>query len=338
MRDGQSSLILLFHTTEERDRPSLRDLGNIRPVLFERLCKALKKEFDVVGLKTLVDGLSGDSGRSGRPLAVTFDDGGKSYASFAAPIMSSLGVPSTCFLITDCVAGGSIYWRYLFNYCINSGHGRDLAGLVSAAYGAHLKEDEVISFTRRNYGRAKNRNITEGIAQRIITEEEYLAEEGELFLSLADITRLKADSLVEFGVHTRTHPVMKGLSEEEMQDEISGSIAFYRERIKDAVPMFSVPFGRLYRDYDERTVCAALELDVPAVFSAYGGGNGKGQLLYNLRRIPVTEARLEGGVEAFVRSLRDADVAPEYIEKERSLRLAVERWQKLYGINHASKT
>ena len=331
MREGQSPLILLLHTTEERDHPSLRDLGNIRPVLFERLCKVLKKEFDVVGLRTLMDGLSGDSGISGRPLAMTFDDGGKSYASFAAPVMSSFGVSSTCFLITDCVGDKALYWRYIYNYCINSGYGRELAGLVAAAYGTRVKEDEVISFTRRNYDKVKNGRIIEQISKMFVADEEYREKEGELFLSLDDIARLKTDALVEFGVHTRSHPVMKGLSEEEIQDEISGSIAFYREKIGHDVPMFSVPFGRLYKDYDERTVCAALELDVPAVFSAYGGGNGKGQPLYNLRRIPVTEALLERGVEAFVRSLRDADAAPEYIERERSLRLAVERWRKLYG-------
>ncbi len=124
MSDKSSSLILLFHTTEERDSPSLRGLGNVRPALFERLCGVLRREFDVIGLRALVDGLSGDPGMSGRPLALTFDDGGKSYASFAAPLMNSFGVPSTCFLITDCIGGESVYWRYLFNYCINSGHGR----------------------------------------------------------------------------------------------------------------------------------------------------------------------------------------------------------------------
>ena len=328
MRDGQSSIILLFHATEERDHPSLRDLGNIRPALFERLCKVLKKEFDVVGVKTLADGIFGDGGMSGRPLAMTFDDGGKSYASFAAPIMSSLGIPSTCFLITDCV-GGSVYWRYIYNYCINSGYGRELAGLLAAAYGTRVKEDEVISFTRRNYDKVKTGRIIEQITKMFVTDEEYREKEGELFLSLVDITRLKTDALVKFGVHTRTHPVMKTLSEEEIQDEISGGIAFYREKIGHDVPMFSVPFGRLYRDYDERTVLAALGCSIPAVFSAYGGGNERGQPRYNVRRIPVTEALLEGGVEAFVRSLRDADVAPEYIEKERSLRDAVGKWKKL---------
>jgi peptidoglycan/xylan/chitin deacetylase (PgdA/CDA1 family) len=162
----------------------------------------------------------------------------------------------------------------------------------------------------------------------VITNEGYREKEGELFLSFDDIAQLQVQPLVKFGVHTWTHPVMKALDDEEIRDELSGSIAFYREKIEDAVPMFSVPFGRLGRDYDERTVLAALGLDVPAVFSAYGGRNEIGQPPYNLRRIPVTESLLEGGEEAFVRSLRDASVATEYFKREHSLRDAVERWRK----------
>jgi peptidoglycan/xylan/chitin deacetylase (PgdA/CDA1 family) len=327
MRERGSSLILLFHTTEERDLPSLMNLGNIRPAVFERLCKVLKEEFDLIGLQTLVDGLSGNCETSGRHLAMTFDDGGKSYASFAAPIAGSFGIPTSCFLITDCVGDNTLYWRYLYNYCVHSGQGKKLAGMIGAEYGTYVKEDEVVGFTRRNYDIAKNRNIMECILRRIISAEEYREKEGELFLSLDDITRLKTDPLVAFGVHTRTHPVMKALGEEEIQDEISGSVGFYRGNIGDEVPMFSVPFGRLYRDYDERTVLAALQLDVPAVLSAYGGRNEKDQPVYNLRRIPVTEALLEDGVGAFVRLLRDADVALEYIEREKSLGEAVERWR-----------
>jgi peptidoglycan/xylan/chitin deacetylase (PgdA/CDA1 family) len=328
MKEGASSLILLFHSVEERDTISLRNLGNVRPALFERLCRTLNREFDVVSLKTLLVGLSGNSGMPGRPLAITFDDGGKSYGSFAAPIAASFEMPTACFLITGCVGGGALYWRYLFNYCVHSGHGRELAGMISAEYGVPLDAKDIISFTRRNYDREKNAAILAGVAKKVITNEGYREKEGELFLSFDDIAQLQVQPLVKFGVHTWTHPVMKALDDEEIRDELSGSIAFYREKIEDAVPMFSVPFGRLGRDYDERTVLAALELDVPAVFSAYGGRNEIGQPPYNLRRIPVTESLLEGGEEAFVRSLRDASVATEYFKREHSLRDAVERWRK----------
>lgn len=331
MNNGGPAVVLLFHSVEERDRASFRGLGNVPPLLFERLCRTIKKEFDAVSLKTLVEGMRVDAGLPARPLAVTFDDGGKSYASFGVPIAGSLGVPTTCFLITDCIGGRSLYWRYLYNYCVRSGHGTELARMISAEYGRPVDVNDVISFTRRNYDRAKTGNVMRRIAAEIVTEEEYREKEGELFLSRGDIRRLAADPLVGFGVHTKTHPVMRSLNDDEIREEISGSIDFYRERIGDTLPMFSVPFGRLGRDYDERTVLAALELGQPAVLSAYGGGNDGGGAVYNVRRIPVTDELLEGRVEAFVRSLRDLKAPGEYREREEALRDAVRRWEKCRG-------
>jgi peptidoglycan/xylan/chitin deacetylase (PgdA/CDA1 family) len=328
MKEEAGSVILLFHSVEGRDHLSLRELGNVKPAVFERLCKTLRSEFDVVSLETLLEIVSGDSGGHARPLAVTFDDGGRSYASYAAPISASFGIPTTCFLITGCIGEDALYWRYLYNYCIQSGLGSQLARLISAEYEVSLTAREVISFTRRNYDRKKTDAIMEGITRNLISAEEYRDREGDLFLSLDDIGFLSADPLVEFGVHTQTHPVMKALEDREIRQEISGSITFYREKVKDASPLFSVPFGRLGRDYDERTVITALELGLPAVFSAYGGRNEEGSPRHNLRRIPVSEAMLEGGVDAFVRSLVDVVVAPEYREREKDLRDAVETWRE----------
>jgi len=325
MNDGSSYTVLLFHSIDDRVKLSLKNLGNIRPETFEKVCSALKREFDMVGIRELVDLISGSSGKRGRFLTVTFDDGPKSYALNAAPILESLKIPSICFLITGCIGDKAVYWRYLYNYCINAGFGGELAVLVNAEYGVSIKEKDIVSFTRSNYNREKTRRVMEGISRNIIAEEEYLEKENELFLSYEDIRRLKGDPLVEFGIHTRTHPVMKGLGDEEIRDEISGSAALYRERIGDDRPMFSVPFGRLYRDYDERTIKSALDLSTGVIFSAYGGRNRSGQSLYNIRRIPVHEGLLESGVDKLVRSLFDAEAGPEYLEAEKRLRAAVEQ-------------
>jgi hypothetical protein len=232
-------------------------------------------------------------------------------------------MPSTCFLITDCTGDKALYWRYLYNYCINAGFGRELAALVNSVYGVSIKEEDIVSFTRSNYGKGKTGAVMEGILRNIISGEEYCAREAELFLSFDDIERLKADPLVSFGIHTRTHPVMKGLGDEELYDELAGSAAFYRSRIEDGAPMFSVPFGRLFRDYDERTVLSALDLSFGAIFSAYGGGNEKGQPRYNIRRIPVHEGVLEAGAEKFVQTLSEIKVGVEYRQAEDRLRDAV---------------
>ena len=311
--------ILLFHSVDDRDLLSLKDLGNMHPRLFERLILFLRKEFDIVSLKEMVDCISGNRIIDGRLLALTFDDGPKSYLLNAAPIMKSFGVPSACFLITDCIGDKEIYWRYLYNYCIHGGHERGLGDLIRREYGTSVVDEDIISFTRSNFRKERNKQIIDGILKDIVSEEEYRRKEKDLFMSLEDIEFLKKDPLVDFGVHTCSHPVMARLNEREIHDEIAGSQSFFKENIKNADPMFSVPFGRLYKDYDEKTVIAARNLGIKAVFSAYGGDNKRGQPLYNMRRISVNEGMLADGMASFRSTLKDLMTVPGYEEEEKKL-------------------
>jgi peptidoglycan/xylan/chitin deacetylase (PgdA/CDA1 family) len=233
--------------------------------------------------------------------------------------MESYGLPSTCFLITDCIGDQAIYWRYLYNYCINKGLAQLLAGLINHEYAAGISAEEIVSYSRSHYNRSMNCHIINRLLDSLVPEDEYREEEKDLFISLEDIRRLKKNPLVSFGIHTRSHPVLKGLTDEEISDEIAGSLEFYRREIGDNTPMFSVPFGRLFKDYDERTIAIAKTLSVNIVLSAYGGGNAEGQPLYNIRRIFVNEGMLQGGIASFVDSLRDPLAPAEYAEKEKRL-------------------
>jgi peptidoglycan/xylan/chitin deacetylase (PgdA/CDA1 family) len=313
------NVVLLFHSLDDRSRASLGNLGNIQPDIFEKLLRALKKEFDIVGLEGLISCIGGKWKERDRLLAITFDDGPQSYATLALPIMQSLNIPSTCFLVTDCIGDKAIYWRYLFNFCINKGSGSELAHLINKEYGSSIKEKEIISFSRRNFDVSKNRNIITGIFRGIISEEEYRAKEQDLFLSLDDISLLKEHPLVSFGIHTCTHPVMMHLSDKEIHEEILESLNFYKNNISDNIPMFSIPFGRLYIDYDERTISIAQDLLIQHIFSAYGGLNSVEQPVYNIRRIPVQEALLEQGIDRFITTLKEMTVETEYVKKEQRL-------------------
>jgi hypothetical protein len=83
--------------------------------------------------------------------------------------------------------------------------------------------------------------------------------------------------------------------------------------------MFSIPFGRLFKDYDKRAIAIAKSLSINVVLSAYGGGNTEGQPLYNIRRTPVTEVMLAGGIDQFIKSLHHPAISAEFIKKEREL-------------------
>ena len=311
--------VLLFHSTDDRDLLSLRDLGNIRPELFEKLIVRLKKEFDIVGLEELVGRISGSVKTKDHLLAITFDDGPKSYITQALPVMEVHDVPSICFLITDCIGDQAIYWRYLYNFCINIGYQQELADFINYEYKTNIMASEIISFSRKHYDRTKNLRIIEKILDNIIPEEIYRKQDSDLFLSMEDIGKLKHNPLVSFGIHTRSHPVIKCLTDEEIHYEIAGSLDFYRTRIGGDAPMLSIPFGRLFKDYDERAIKIAQALSINVALSAYGGGNAAGQPLYNIRRISVHEGKLKGGIDIFVDSLRELVVPAEYAEREKEL-------------------
>ncbi len=311
--------VLLFHSIENRDLLSLRELGNIRPELFEKLIAGLRKEFDIVGLDEIIKYISGDLKSKDRLLALTFDDGPKSYATQALSVMEFYSLPSTCFLITDCIGDRAIYWRYFYNFCINKGFGRALEGFINEEYKTNIKAEEIIAFSRDYYDKTKNLRIIEKFLDCVFPEEEYRSTEKDLFLSLEDIGKLKKNPLVSFGIHTRSHPVLKYLSDEDIRDEIAGSLDFYRSRIGGGVPMLSIPFGRLSRDYDERAIAIAKTFSMNVILSAYGGGNKEGQPLYNLRRISVHEGELKGGIASFIKALREPVIPFEYAEKEKRL-------------------
>jgi peptidoglycan/xylan/chitin deacetylase (PgdA/CDA1 family) len=316
-------LVLLFHSVDDRNILSLRGLGNIRPEVFDKTVGGLKEEFDILSLEDLVRCISGQATGPERPLAITFDDGAKSYVTNAVPIMESHGLPSTCFLITDCVDDRAIYWRYLYNYCVHSGRIKELGAMVTEEYGVRALQGGIIRFTRNNFNKEATGRITERILEDIVSEDEYREREGRLFMSFEDVESLKKNPLVTFGIHTCSHPVMKGLTDQEINNEISESLNLYRTRVGTDVPMFSIPFGRLYRDYDERTVNIARELSIENVFSAYGGGNAKGQPLYNVRRIPVQEDMLMEGFGSFMAGVRKLCSTDGYLAEESKLLAAV---------------
>jgi peptidoglycan/xylan/chitin deacetylase (PgdA/CDA1 family) len=317
-------VVLLFHSVDDRDLLSFKNLGNIHPDVFERMLRSLKRDYDIVGLDYLVGCLSGKEKGSGRLLAITFDDGPKSYVSRAVPLMEAMGIPSTCFLITDCIGDRVIYWRYLYNFCIQSGIEDELGALISTVYGVPLPKEKIISFSRSNFTRVNNERVVKGIVTRLVAEERYREKERGLFLSEEDLALLKENPLVSFGIHTRTHPVLRHLSRGEIADELSGSTDFYRGMIEDGVPMFSIPFGRLYKDYDERTIFSARDLSIKVILSAYGGCNLPGQPLYNIRRIPVREEMWEGGAGAFTDTIGRLCEAEEYAGAEKKLYRAID--------------
>src|SRR6266508_6003751 len=93
----REAVVVAFHRI--RDDSDLADSLTVDSRTFESYCGFFKRFFNVVPLAELVDTLH--AGRTPqRALAITFDDGYRDNFVHAAPILETLGLPATFFVVS----------------------------------------------------------------------------------------------------------------------------------------------------------------------------------------------------------------------------------------------
>lgn len=102
----EKSVILMYHQVcERRDDPW--ELA-VHPGHFQSQLEYLRKNFDVVPMSDLADGIS--RRKMKRSVAITFDDGFKDNYTNAAPLLDWLEVPATFYVATTAIQNGAVYW------------------------------------------------------------------------------------------------------------------------------------------------------------------------------------------------------------------------------------
>lgn len=161
-----------------------------------------------------------------RPVLVTFDDGYRSVAERAVPILERYEVPAAVFLCTGPIAAGERFWY------------DSLAERESEAAVEALKAAD--------YG-----------AWRAATEHSHRAASGEdphAPMNAETIARLARHPLIEFGAHTVTHPILARAPRDVQRAEIEGSVAAVAAWTGRPVTAFAYPNGRDGIDFDETTI------------------------------------------------------------------------------------
>jgi peptidoglycan/xylan/chitin deacetylase (PgdA/CDA1 family) len=181
--------ILLYHRISDEEDWSYPPL----PLLhFQAHCGDIKKHFTVLPLAELVE-----RRRNRQPLggccAITFDDGYLDYLTNAAPILCEYGLPSTNFLVSDCVLTGVTTWNARLLRCLYKLKNKNFFAQRESKYsGTTLEEVGQLSAADRE--------------QFIIRlEEEVKPEPGP---SMITASHLVSNSLINYGSHTKTHAML----------------------------------------------------------------------------------------------------------------------------------
>ena len=113
------ALVLSYHAVSERWPAAL----SVTPArLEEQLRLLLDRGYRGTTFSEAV------AGAADRVVAVTFDDGFRSVADLAVPVLSRLGIPATVFVPTDFPGGGPMAWPGIDSW-LGSEHERELEPL-----------------------------------------------------------------------------------------------------------------------------------------------------------------------------------------------------------------
>lgn len=224
-----AAAVLMYHgVCDQRHIPEHIDFHLPRNV-FERQMRALKRRYHVVPLAELVDALV-RGGPVKKSVVLTFDDGYKNNAQFAAPVMDGLKLPYTVFVVTDYIGSGrwlplnQLYWKW--------------------SQGG-LKTDE-LNELRRQIRRRPTAETQRCLGSDQVHSGSAIAAGEESFAMLNwDEVREMGRAGADFGSHTHTHCNMAVESESQLRSELQISKEVLEKNLGRRSGLFAYPYGSM---------------------------------------------------------------------------------------------
>lgn len=219
------------------------------------------------------------------PVAVTFDDGFRNFATTAFPVLEKLGIPATVYLVTSLVGTGQPAWPERLFHALASTAVPEIDGqpLATSAQRAAAYTSLGQRLKRLPDGERLRRldqlHDTLGVPDRIPPASPLATMDWDEAQKLATTGR------VEFGSHTHTHPILSRCTEAEQEDELRRSRDILRERLGQAEHL-AYPNGTA-ADFTPATQRLAAELGYASAASTVEGLNGPGADRFALRRVNV---------------------------------------------------
>lgn len=215
-------------------------------------CEHIRRYYAPVTMAEVAQALDRREALAPHAVAVTIDDGFRDFLLNGFPIFQEFGIFPTVFLVSDFLDRRCWPWWKEIEYAIeNTEHGV-LEGelenkpfsfaVITAAEKARALE-HIVESLKRVSNDARERNQKEIVQRLGITLPAELPQDSEP-LAWEEVRQL-AGKGVEFGAHTRTHPILSSISDEaQLHEEITGSKRRIEEELRSPVVHFCYPNGR----------------------------------------------------------------------------------------------
>ncbi len=281
-RNRKAIRILMYHRFAGKERE------------FAAQCDHLMEHYRPVSLTAACRMLQGRDALPENAAVITVDDGYRDFYTSAFPILQSRRIPAIVFLVTDFLDGRLWIWTEQVRYAIERSSRREceIAGLrVSLDDRA-----QAIAKVKRKLKEIPDRDrraAMESLPESLGVEIPEAPPAGCEPLTW-DQVREMAQAGIEFGGHTRTHPILSRIDStlpskqdpaaESLESEIDGCRARIQEELQRPVLHFCYPNGRAC-DISAAVVEATRQAGYQSAVSTMEGLNRPGANLFELRRL-----------------------------------------------------
>ncbi len=236
----QAGLVFVYHRVGD---PHVPREGHLDPALgtgvFEAQLDYLRKRYDVVPARQLLDAVKNRRRGHRLPVAITFDDDLSSHARVAMPILARLGLPATFFLCGASLHEPFAFWWQRLQIAFDSGalQDQELAGLVGRAMARPRPMDIHQAGTAiMSMPPGKRDEVAESL-------REWIGGDPSAAGLRAESVRSLAESGFEIGFHTRDHHALPPLDHDLLTRALSEGRSELDAAAGTEITSVAYPFG-----------------------------------------------------------------------------------------------
>lgn len=244
--------VLMYHGISDRQLP---------PELFKEHVDYFSRHFDSYWASEIPQLLSGDIVPKRPPIVLTFDDGMRSNASIAAPLLEQAGLKGTFYLISDLLGGAQMMWNHDVLCRLEQCN-------VVLSDVPTFPDDDIDRFRSVKAFVEQMKSWSDEKRTRLIQQiqaatPDFKATQSMLheygLMSETDVQALPNN--IEVGSHTATHRMLPALDESQQLFELQASKQKLEKICGRPIKSFCYPNG----NYDEKLLIVAQNLYSTAV-------------------------------------------------------------------------
>jgi peptidoglycan/xylan/chitin deacetylase (PgdA/CDA1 family) len=217
--------------------------------VFENTLKYAQKRFHTISLNEL---LFSPPAHSAKPLAaITFDDGYHDFLDYSIPLLQKFRLPSTLFVLTDCIEKNIPTWTYLVDYLFEHSNKLEITDSIFAELPVELQHTKWVNNNKRmEYGKRIKQYLKwipsikrKAIISSLIDSFKDVEHPDGMMLSWKELDEIKSTG-IEIGSHSVTHATLASIEDEdELKQELEISANILKEKLGTISPVFSYPCG-----------------------------------------------------------------------------------------------